>query len=149
MSISNRNVLTAYHGLTGRIPKPAAKATVLQYIRDITESDGHRLHVSYGQSDHRQMDERGSEESIIFLPPKYLKRSLHLEYNSFQQDLSLCVHSKTFCSIMDKELTFIRVSLRKRGLCDVCYTYKCAVRSIADDRLTEKAEEWRKHLELA
>lgn len=150
--MSTRNVLSAPHGLTGisqNTEKPAAKASVRQYIRDVAEAYGHPLPIAYRQSDQKRMEEEDTEESIIFLPPKYSKNSMHLEYNSLQVDTTLCVSRKTFCTIMDMEMPFVRVSLRARGLCDICFLYKDIVRKTPDEILSKKAEEWAVHLELA
>lgn len=61
----------------------------------------------------------------------------------------MCVQRKTFWSILHDELPFVRISLRKRGLCDLCFLYKDIVCTAKDENLIEKAEEWRTHLECA
>jgi len=62
-------------------------------------------------------------ESMVFLPPNHSKKSLHELYNSIQADESLHVVRTTFLNIFEKYFPYVRVSLRARGLCDICIVW--------------------------
>lgn len=152
LTISTRNVLPVNHGLianSSNSGKPAAKAAVRRFIKDVAESDGHPLPVCARASDRAKFEYDEEIESIVFLPPKYSKRGLHEEYNAIQTDTSMRVAWSTFENIVDQDLPFIRISLRTRGLCDICFVFRDRVKKVSDQNLTAHAQEWRLHLELA
>ena len=84
-------------------------------------------------------------ESVILLPPRYTIRSLHQE---FMHCNDLLVSIGTFSNVLSKDLPHFRVSLRKRGMCDICFVYREAVRKSPKQKVMEKAEEWQVHLML-
>jgi len=152
LSVPTRCVLPAPHGLAGAVAnaaKPAVKAAVRQYLRDVAEADGHPCPVACRQADQRRIEEEQSEETILWLPPRYSKNMMHVEYISFQTDSTSFISRTNFFKIMEKEMPYVRVSKRARGLCDICFMYKDSVSKSSDNMLTDKAREWNEHIERA
>jgi len=152
LTLSTCSVLPINHGLVFSKPnaaKPKERAAVRQYLCDVAETQGHPLPVSVGASDYSRLDAGEAIESIVFHPPRFSKRVLAEQFISLQTDESLCVHRSTFNNIMEKEFPHIRVSLRARGLCDICFVYRDLVRKVSDNNLSRQAMEWRAHLDLA
>lgn len=88
-------------------------------------------------------------EAIVVLPPPYIKRYLQYEYWSTVANESLKVSRKTFVDVLSKDKPFIRLFIRTRMLCDLCFAYHDTVRTASDKHLTAKANEWRLHLDAA
>jgi len=88
-------------------------------------------------------------ESMVFLPPNHSKKSLHELYNSIQADESLHVVRTTFLNIFEKYFPYVRVSLRARGLCDICIVFRDIFRKVSDNSVSQETIEWVDHLELA
>lgn len=54
-----------------------------------------------------------------------------------------------FFTALDKDMPYIRVSLRTRGLCDHCFAYRDSLRTKPDCSVAKKAENWHAHLDAA
>lgn len=83
LTVPRRDVLPPDHGLASyasNAAKPAARAAVRQYVEDIAAGDGHPLPVRMRRSDGKHTDSMDGTETIVVLPPRYTKRSLHKEY---------------------------------------------------------------------
>jgi len=147
-----RNVLPLAHALSfnsSNAAKPAARMAVRTFLRDIAESDGHPLPICHRSSDYKRLESSDNMESIVFLPPKYSKKSLHEEYNSIQIDSTLCITRFMFCNILETEFPFLRISSRQRGICDRCFVFRDLIRKTSDKNLDTHANEWKDHLVLA
>ena len=81
--------------------------------------------------------------------PRYTKRLLHKDYLNFQIDKSMHLSLMTFIDVLERDLPHIRLSLRARVLCDLCFLFRETVRTVSDKHLVERAEEWRSHLNTA
>ena len=145
----NRDVLPPKHGLTGQTSnaaKPEAREAVMSWLRGIADFHGHALPVRIRAADRKLMDKIEGSEQMVVLPPRFTKRSLYDEYIMFQQDEALQLAWPTFLDALNKDMPWIRVSLRERGLCDTCFGFRESVRTISDAKLGSKAHEWKQHL---
>eukprot|EP00171_Calliarthron_tuberculosum_P002286 IDg2286t1 len=152
LSLPKRDVLPIDHGLSGYVSnasKPLARNAIRTHVLNIAASDGHPLPVRLRCSDKKVVDQFEDAEAIVVLPPRYTFRSLHKEYLDSFEDPLFKVSLMTFMDVLKRDLPFVRVSLRARGLCDICFVFRDTVRTTADKRLVEQANKWREHLNAA
>lgn len=120
-----------------------------QYISDIVAADGHPLPVRMRRSDGKHTDDTDGSEEIVVMPPRYSKRSLQKKYNRTHPLSALRIGINMLIDILRKDITFVRVSLRAIGLCDICFVLRDTFRTVSDRKLPEKAQMCREHLQAA
>lgn len=151
-TVPKRDVLPPDHGLSGyssNAAKPMARNSVCKFVRDVAASDGHPLPVRVHRSDGKSFAESNDDEAVVVLPPRYTMRNLHILYGEWNNEPLFDVCRSTFIDVLEKELPFVRISLRSRGLCDLCFVYRDTVRTVSDKHLVERAREWQTHLNSA
>ena len=152
LTIKQRDVLPDDCGITGyssNAAKLVARNAVIKYIQNVADVDGHPLPILIRRSDKKSINEIDESESLVVLPPQYTKRSLHKDYLNFQIDKSMHLSLTIFMDVLERDLPHIRVSLRAKGLCDLCFVFRETVRTVSDKHLVQRSEEWRSHLNAA
>lgn len=153
VTVPERDVMPPVHGLIGQssnAAKPEARASVVSFVKRIADYDGHPLPVRIRAADKRLMERIDGTEQMVVLPPRYTKRDLYRQYLKLHPpDDPLYSSHGAFQYTLNQEVPWVRVSMRERGLCDLCFAYRDSVRTISEANLDEKAQEWKRHLIMA
>ena len=152
IATSNRDVVPRDHGLVASASnqsKPESRALFREFVIDIAKRYGHPLPIMLRRNDKSLVESEQEADSIIILPPRFTKRYIHKEFLSLQQDDSSKFCFATCLDVFQKDLAFIRVSLRSRGLCDVCMVYRDSLRTLPSTQVSAKGKEWKTHIDAA
>lgn len=124
VTLPKRAIIPSDHGLYGNTSnstKLVALNAVRQFILAISLGDGHQLPIPIRRSDVKTFGEVENDEETVVLPPLYTKHSLHKEYIDANTSTNLDRSLNTFIDELEKDFPHIRVSLRSRVLCDLCF----------------------------
>ena len=151
----NRDVLPDEHALVDRkgdqanASKPEARKAAAEYIKFVAEREGHPLPVRIRASDKRLMEKIEGTEQMLVLPPRFTRRSLHSAYLQYQADQSLHLSLPAFTYTLTDDVPWVRISLRARGLCDTCMSFRESLRMVSDSKVKERGLQWKVHLQDA
>lgn len=151
-ALPQRSVLSIDNGLTGRTSnnaRPVAQAAIRRFIKDIADYDWTVLPVRVPQNPAEMQDMSTVTNQVVLLPPRYTKRYMFLLYTEAHEEDIFKVIWRTFYYTVERDMPYVRVSLRTRGLYDQCFSFRDSILTVPDCSVTEKAEELHEHLDAA
>tara|TARA_R110002050_G_scaffold29789_1_gene76421 strand:- start:270 stop:773 length:504 start_codon:yes stop_codon:yes gene_type:complete len=130
--------------------KPDARQAVVEFVKELARKDGFPMvQASRFNSDIVLGDDSSSLEPIRLLPTYLSLHGLHRCFVESQQtsDSNYNVSWTTFRnSFKSPELEHVRLSIRMRGLCDLCMQLRDSLRTVSDDRVAEVMETINAHV---
>ncbi len=121
-----------------RAAKSLAGNAIRKFIMNVAAGDSHPLPVLMHR--YKLWHEIEKAEVIVVFPPRYTKCTLHNEFLESNDEPLFNFCRRTFVDILEKAISFIRVSLHGRGLCDLCFSYRNTVRTVSYKNLIMKAK---------
>lgn len=127
--------------------KKEAREKVINFMQLVVAKFGHPLPFHVRKSNGTIVDAGDVNEAVIVLPPCFTKRGLYRRY--LKQEEPVIISWRTFYVILETNVSYVRVSVRQRGLCDFCFTMRHKGRMLKDKNVDLHMRILHLHLDMA